>query len=378
MTSHYPELKEWASATEGVANAATGFDPETEEPLYRIALGRPGASHALRIAARLGLPSTLVEEARAHVAPERLRIAELLAEAETQRSERRQNGNRPPGRAGGGASRGRPQARVAELEAEIGRVRASAQAERERALAAAEQELAGTKAELDALRAEIRAARRLERERRRATTPKASPGARARPPARRRIGTSRTRGTRLAGGRRPVEITAPLAPGDPVIAPALGVRGTIAEIAARRPSVLGPGGLRVRVPVDAPPARSRRSGARGGRGSHGACARPRYDARELDLRGRTAQDAREAVRTFVDAAALAGRDELRVIHGRGTERSARPCATSSRGTRSSRPRARLSGRRHRGAPRLKPCLRRLVARVKNRLDADAATVVRLG
>ena len=55
-TSHYHELKEWASASDGAANAATGFDPETEEPLYRIALGRPGTSHALRIAARLGLP----------------------------------------------------------------------------------------------------------------------------------------------------------------------------------------------------------------------------------------------------------------------------------------------------------------------------------
>ena len=39
---------------------------------------------------------------------------------------------------------------------------------------------------------------------------------------------------------------------------------------------------------------------------------------ELDVRGRTAQESREAVRAFVDTAALAGRDELRVIHGRGT------------------------------------------------------------
>jgi DNA mismatch repair protein MutS2 len=39
---------------------------------------------------------------------------------------------------------------------------------------------------------------------------------------------------------------------------------------------------------------------------------------ELDLRGRTAQEAREAVRAFVDTAALAGRFEVRVIHGRGT------------------------------------------------------------
>ena len=36
------------------------------------------------------------------------------------------------------------------------------------------------------------------------------------------------------------------------------------------------------------------------------------------MRGRTAQEAREALRAFVDTAALAGRDEVRVIHGRGT------------------------------------------------------------
>ena len=40
--------------------------------------------------------------------------------------------------------------------------------------------------------------------------------------------------------------------------------------------------------------------------------------RELDVRGRRADEAREAVRAFVDAAHLAGADEVRVIHGRGT------------------------------------------------------------
>ena len=82
VTTHYPELKEWASATEGVANAATGFDPDTHAPLYRIALGRPGTSHALQIAERLGLDAGVVAAARELVAPERLRIQELLAEAE--------------------------------------------------------------------------------------------------------------------------------------------------------------------------------------------------------------------------------------------------------------------------------------------------------
>jgi DNA mismatch repair protein MutS2 len=82
VTTHYAELKEWASATGSAANAATGLDPETHEPLYRIALGRPGTSHALQVAERLGLAGEVVADARARVAPERLRTAELLAEAE--------------------------------------------------------------------------------------------------------------------------------------------------------------------------------------------------------------------------------------------------------------------------------------------------------
>ncbi|HET8605388.1 MAG TPA: hypothetical protein VFL66_00005, partial [Gaiellaceae bacterium] len=75
VTTHFPELKEWASATAGAANAATAFEPETGAPLYEVALGRPGTSHALRIAERLGLDAEVVADARARVAPERLRTA---------------------------------------------------------------------------------------------------------------------------------------------------------------------------------------------------------------------------------------------------------------------------------------------------------------
>ncbi len=82
VTTHYPELKEWASAESAAVNAATALDPETNEPLYRITLGRPGTSHALQTAERLGLDASVVADARARVEPERLRIAELLAETE--------------------------------------------------------------------------------------------------------------------------------------------------------------------------------------------------------------------------------------------------------------------------------------------------------
>ena len=70
---------------------------------------------------------------------------------------------------------------------------------------------------------------------------------------------------------------------------------------------------------------------------------------ELDVRGQRAQDAREAVRSFVDEAALAGLPSVRVIHGRGRARSARPSATSWTATRSSTARERTpptARRRH--------------------------------
>ena len=159
-TSHYAELKEWASATEGAANAATAIDPESHAPLYAISLGRPGTSHALRTAERLGLPGPIVAAARDLVAPERLRVAELVAEAESAALEA-QSARAAAAAEQEHAAEARLAAERAEalLQDEIERVRSSAAAERQRALEQAEAELAGVRAELEELRAEIRRAR---------------------------------------------------------------------------------------------------------------------------------------------------------------------------------------------------------------------------
>ena len=321
-TSHYAELKEWASATNDAANAATGIDPESHEPLYTVTLGRPGTSHALQTAERLGLPAPIVAAARDRVAPERLHVSELVAEAEAAALQaqtvlasaeaEQQNAE---------LARGAAERAEQLLQSEIEQVRSSAAAERQRALQGAEAELAGVRLELEELRAEIRAARKLERERGRATTPRAREKERERD---RRLGaasdsTARAEQT-LARLHEPLQTTAPLAPGDPVVAVALGVRGTITEIAGGEATVLGSGGLRVRVPLDRlrpdfNPMQSQEP------------SEPAVTVRamvqndlpdEVDLRGRTAQEAREVVRDLVDAAALAGRVEVRVIHGRGT------------------------------------------------------------
>jgi DNA mismatch repair protein MutS2 len=315
VTTHYPELKEWASATEGAANAATGIDPETHEPLYRIALGRPGTSHALRTAERLGLDDAVVADARGRVAPERLRVAELLAEAEaSERAAASERDAAMAARAEAEEQGERARTRQAELEAEIEKVRASAAQEREAAAAAAQRELADARAELEALRKEIRAARRRQRETRRA--PEAE---RERD---RLLGAAAERATRAEQKLRkldePLPLLAPLAVGDPVEAPALGIHGTIAALDGEEAEVVGPGGHRVRIGVARlrpAPRRHREEEAPAVR----VLAAARGDVSdELDVRGRTGQEAREAVRSFVDDAALAGLAEVRVVHGRGT------------------------------------------------------------
>jgi len=320
-TSHYHELKEWASAAETATNAATGFDATTEAPLYRIALGRPGTSHALRVASRLGLPAELVDDAARQIAPERRRVTELLAEAEeAEERAAAERGRAEEERAGVEAARRAAEARVAELGAEIERVRASAAAERERAVAGAAEELRTVRSELEELRAEIRAARRLERERRAASTPRAVAKEQERD---RRLGAAAEKAAHAARSLEavdePVVPIAPLAPGDPVVAPSLGVRGTIAEIERDEAVVVGRGGLRVRVPVDRlRPDRDGRDDPADDQPVRLRTPTPTDAPSELDVRGRTSHEAREALRTFVDTAALAGRDELRVIHGRGT------------------------------------------------------------
>ena len=62
-TTHYEGLKALALADDRFMNASVGFDLSTMTPTFRLALGVPGSSSALAVAARFGLPSTVIERA---------------------------------------------------------------------------------------------------------------------------------------------------------------------------------------------------------------------------------------------------------------------------------------------------------------------------
>jgi DNA mismatch repair protein MutS2 len=81
-TTHYDALKSYASTTEGVTPAGFGFDPQTFAPTYRLNYGSPGSSLALEIATRLGMPDSIVEQARAHRGERERQLADHLAKIE--------------------------------------------------------------------------------------------------------------------------------------------------------------------------------------------------------------------------------------------------------------------------------------------------------
>src|SRR4051794_5578987 len=78
-TSHYDQLKTYASTTEGVASAAFGFELTTFAPTYQLIYSSPGRSLALEIAARLGLNPSVVAAARDNLSAREAQLAEHLA-----------------------------------------------------------------------------------------------------------------------------------------------------------------------------------------------------------------------------------------------------------------------------------------------------------
>ena len=78
-TSHYDQLKSYASTTAGVASAAFGFELATFAPTYQLIYGSPGRSLALEIAGRLGLNPSVVAAARENLSAREAQLAEHLA-----------------------------------------------------------------------------------------------------------------------------------------------------------------------------------------------------------------------------------------------------------------------------------------------------------
>jgi DNA mismatch repair protein MutS2 len=78
ISTHHTSLKVYAANTEGVLNAAAGVDEHTLAPNYQLRLGVPGASAGIQTAERLGLNPGIIAAARQRLGSQQVDIARFL------------------------------------------------------------------------------------------------------------------------------------------------------------------------------------------------------------------------------------------------------------------------------------------------------------
>ena len=78
ISTHHTSLKVYGANTAGVINASVGFNESSLQPTYELKIGVPGASAGINIAQRLGLNPTIIQGARARIGTQARDVGEFL------------------------------------------------------------------------------------------------------------------------------------------------------------------------------------------------------------------------------------------------------------------------------------------------------------
>ena len=87
VTTHYSNLKIFASHTEGIENASMLFNNAELRPLYMLEVGKPGSSYAFEIAQKIGLPQNVLNLAKNKVSAGQKKVDTLLVDLEREKKE---------------------------------------------------------------------------------------------------------------------------------------------------------------------------------------------------------------------------------------------------------------------------------------------------
>jgi DNA mismatch repair protein MutS2 len=322
ITTHLTSMKVYAAKHAGVLNAAVGFDQATLSPTYELRLGVPGASAGLNIAERLGLAPEILAEARAQLTTQAADIGALLDQLHTQLTDI-----------------ARERSALSVREAYLARERAKLEAEGRAEQKARTKELeAKLNALLEEFEGELREivkqiddkalARKIQRD-------SALRTARAR-----REFADQFQSTVVAHvsgadkndpspSQKPrAEIIREIKAGDLVKLRSLGREGRVERVIDPKNYEVAVGTMKMRVPASdivgvtpvavITPVEAARGlkFARGGVTIQTATEPDRVPM-EINVIGRTADEAHDEVSRFIDQAFLAGLPHVRIVHGTG-------------------------------------------------------------
>ena len=313
ISTHHTSLKVYGANTSGVVNASVGFDEATLQPTYELKVGVPGASAGINIAQRLGLNPAIIEAARSRLGTQARDVGQFLdrLHAELRESE---------------AERLQVKAREEELEREKTRLAAEGRKEQQAKIKEMEKKLESLLRDF-----EYHAREAVNAVQDKAAAQKLSKDAERRIAKMRRefreqfdsAVVAHATGADQGDPHAQPQVVKHVSEGDTVKLKSVGLPGLVSRRLDDNHFEVEIGAMKMRIArddiaeviaraADSPVKAARARGISVSLQSEGQSA-----PSEINVIGRTVDDATREVEKFVDHAFLAGLPRVRVVHGSG-------------------------------------------------------------
>ena len=308
-TTHYAELKVYATNEAGVQNASCEFDVETLRPTYHLLVGIPGKSNAFAISHRLGLSEEIIEDARNRVSTESASFEATIEKLEQTRLLLEKDRDEAARKLRQAEENAKKAAFLkAELEVRLEKADLRSKREAERIISEARETAEQTFRELDEMRRHANEDEDVQRLNE------------ARSELRRRLNEKESALRREERLPEPEQVSSrPVKPGDTVQIKSMGMKAEVVSIGPDRTLNLRAGIMNVTAREDevllleGVSAQTKKRAS-----STAATLRAAPIAAEIDLRGMESIEAVLAAERYIDSAVMGKLKTVTIIHGKGT------------------------------------------------------------
>ncbi len=297
-TTHYSEIKAFATASVYYQNACMAFSLKTLSPTYQLIMGVPGVSNAFEISKKLGLDDAIISRAKEHMSEETIKFEQLIGEAARQKESAERKEQQAE------MNRRTAQSIRDKSDTELKKAQDKAKSIVDRAHEQAMEILRDARDEAEHVITELKQAKSARQEEINASRKALSD----------KIGEAAAqlrKKPEKKSGTRPEDINA----GDTVQLLSHNVNATVLKAPKDGNVYVQAGALKLTVPLSdvAPVKAEKKVKSVGGFKRSGQAP-----GMSVDLRGMTLDEAIMEADIYLDEAFLAGQTEVMLIHGKGT------------------------------------------------------------